>query len=201
MLDLHDRRAFLRAAAAGALWAAADLADVEAALAWAGVQRAKAATFSALTAEQAKVVDAVTSRIIPAVDGRPGAHEAGVLYFIDKALATFNAGQKDLYVEGLHDLDERSLRLASNPARSGQAGNGAVSFAALTAPQQDAVLRDVERTPFFQAIRFDTIIGMLALPTRGGNRGYAGWHLLGLEHQAQFQPPFGYYDAEANARR
>jgi gluconate 2-dehydrogenase gamma chain len=200
MLDLHDRRAFLRAAAAGALWAAADLADVEAALAWAGVQRAKPATFSALTAEQAKVVDAVTSRIIPAVDGRPGAHEAGVLYFIDKALATFNAGQKDLYVEGLRDLDERSRRLATN-ATSGQADNGAASFAGLTAPQQDAILRDVDRTPFFQAVRFDTIVGMLALPTRGGNRGYAGWHLLGLEHQPQFQPPFGYYDAEANARR
>ena len=28
------------------------------------------------------------------VDGRPGAHEAGVVFFIDKALATFNAGQK-----------------------------------------------------------------------------------------------------------
>ena len=145
-------------------------------------------------------MDAVTSRIIPAVDGRPGAHEAGVLYFIDKALATFNAGQKDLYVEGLRDLDERSRRLAANAA-SGQADNGAASFAALTAPQQDAILRDLERTPFFQAVRFDTIVGTFALPTWGGNRGYAGWHLLGLEHQPQFQPPFGYYDAEANARR
>ena len=36
MNDLHNRRAFLRAAAAaGAAWAAADLAQVEEALAWA----------------------------------------------------------------------------------------------------------------------------------------------------------------------
>ena len=36
MSDLHNRRAFLRAAmAAGAAWAAADLAEVEGALAWA----------------------------------------------------------------------------------------------------------------------------------------------------------------------
>ena len=59
----------------------------------------------------------------------------------------------------------------------------------------------IERTPFFQAVRFDTIVGMFALPTWGGNRDYAGWHMLGLEHQPQFQPPFGYYDADANARR
>ncbi len=60
---------------------------------------------------------------------------------------------------------------------------------------------EIERTPFFQAIRFDTIVGMFALPAWKGNRQYAGWHLLGLDHQPQFQPPFGYYDAEANARR
>lgn len=187
MLDLHDRRSFLRAAAAGALWAAADLLDVEAALAWAGAQKGKQAdaAFSVLTAAQGKALDAMTSRIIPAVDGRPGAHDAGVVYFIDKALATFNAAQKDLYVEGVRHLDEQA---------------GTSTFAALAAPQQDDILRAVERSPFFQAVRFDTIVGMFALPTWNGNRAYAGWHMLGLEHQPQFQPPFGYYDAEATAR-
>jgi gluconate 2-dehydrogenase gamma chain len=199
MLDLHDRRSFLRAAAASALWATADLLDVEAALAWAGTQKAKPtdAAISALSASQGSALDAMTSRIIPAVDGRPGAHDAGVVYFIDKALATFNAAQKDLYVEGLHDLDDQALRLASNGGRSGQTRGS--NFAALAAPQQDDILRAVESTPFFQAVRFDTIVGMFALPAWNGNRHYTGWHMLGLEHQPQFQPPFGYYDAEGSA--
>jgi gluconate 2-dehydrogenase gamma chain len=62
--------------------------------------------------------------------------------------------------------------------------------------QQDEILHDIESTPFFQAIRFDTIVGTFALPSWGGNRDYMGWHLLGFEHQMRFQPPFGYYDAE-----
>ena len=39
---------------------------------------------------------------------------------------------------------------------------------------------------------------MFALPTWGGNRDHAGWHMIGLEHQSRFQPPFGAYDVEAN---
>jgi hypothetical protein len=110
-----------------------------------------------------------------------------VVHFIDKALATFKAAQKPLYVEGIQSLD----RDAAVPA----------GFTSLTAAQQDDLLRHVERTPFFQAIRFDTIVGMFALPSWGGNRDSLGWHMLGFEHQPQFQPPFGVYDAEANARR
>ncbi len=62
------------------------------------------------------------------------------------------------------------------------------------------MIRDIEKTPFFEAARFDTIVGTFALPTWGGNRDYAGWHMLGFEHQPAFQPPFGYYDAEINKR-
>jgi gluconate 2-dehydrogenase gamma chain len=194
MSDLHDRRSFLRAAAAaGAAWATADLAHVEAALAWAGAQRTQRdrAAFSALTAEEASAIEAAASRIIPAVDGRPGAHDAGVVYFIDKALATFNAAQKPLYLDGVRELDRRTSARWSGVAR----------FAALTPSQQDEILRDIERTPFFEAVRLDTIAGMLALPVWGGNRNYAGWHMLGFEHQPQFQPPFGYYDANAHGER
>src|SRR6185436_16295123 len=79
MNDLHNRRIFLRAAAAAsAAWATADLAHVEEALAWAGHQAGKGdATLTVLTRAQADVLDALTSRILPSVDGRPGAHEAG----------------------------------------------------------------------------------------------------------------------------
>lgn len=192
MTDLHTRRTFLHAAiAAGAAWTAADLGHVEAALAWAHQATAKGpADFSVLTAEQAKVVDALASRIIPAVDGRPGAHDAGVVYFIDKSLSTFNAAGKKVYADGVLDLNQRAARKWT----------GTASFAALTAAQQDELLHDIEKTSFFQAARFDTIVGMFALPTWGGNRDHVGWHMLGLEHQSGFRPPFGYYDADVNKR-
>jgi gluconate 2-dehydrogenase gamma chain len=194
--EFENRRTFLRAAAtAGVGWVAADLLHVDEALAWAAQhaprashgQHPKPATdghdgITVLTKEQADALDAMTSRLLPSVDGRPGAHEAGVIYFIDKSLATFNADQKTLIVDGLADLNKRA----------------GTSFATMTAAQQDALLHHIEETPFFQAVRFATIVGTFAVPTYGGNRDYAGWHLLGLEHQPAFQPPFGYYDADAN---
>jgi gluconate 2-dehydrogenase gamma chain len=193
MDELHNRRTFLRAAvAASAAWAAADLVQVEEALAWATHQVGTkgAAGFSVLTKPQADAVDALTSRILPSVDERPGAHEAGVVYFIDRALSTFNVVQKTLYDVGIADLNRRAAAK----------WKGTASFAALTPQQQDELLHEIEKTPFFQAARFDTIVGTFALPTRGGNRNYAGWHMLGFEHQPVFQPPFGYYDAEINRR-
>ena len=196
MGDLHNRRVFLRAAAAGAAWAMADLAQVEDALAWAAQHSASTSAqndgqkFSALTPGQAEVIVAMTSRILPSVDGRPGARDAGVVYFIDRSLSTFNAAQKTLYADGVKDLNSRAA----------QRGKSTTSFAALAAAQQDELLRDIEKTPFFTAVRFDTVAGMFALPAWGGNRDYMGWHLLGMTHQARYEPPFGYYDAEANKR-
>jgi gluconate 2-dehydrogenase gamma chain len=191
--DFHARRAFLKAAvAAGAAWATADLFEVEDALAFASQQAsaAVAAQSRTLTAAQMEIVSALTSRILPAVDGRPGAAEAGAVYFIDRALGTFNAAQRPLYIEGVADLNRRAQAKVA----------GAASFAALTGAQQDEVIRDIEATPFFQAVRLDTIVGTFALPSWGGNRDYMGWHLLGFEHQLSFQAPFGYYDADVNRR-
>jgi gluconate 2-dehydrogenase gamma chain len=182
MDDLHGRRMFLRAAAAaGATWMTIDLDQVEAALAW--TAEAPQA-LSVLTKAQADVVDAVASRMLPSVDGRPGAHEAGVVTFVDRSLATFASGQKEMYLAGIQDLDRRA---------GGQ-------FASLTHAQQDDLLRAIEQTPFFQVMRFHTIAGTFALPTWGGNRDYAGWRLIGHEHQMAFQAPFGFYDAEVNRK-
>ena len=218
MIDLQHRRTFLRAAmAAGAAWAAADLSQVEAALAWAdgqahgGAATSGASNFSALTKAQAEVVEAVAARILPAVDGRPGAREAGAIHFIDRALATFNAAQKPMYVEGVADLNVRAAKRsraaapgAVGTATSGTAASGVaaagVTFAALTTAQQDELLREIEQTPFFQTVRFDTLVGTFALPSWGGNRDFAGWRILGVEHQPFFQAPFGYYDANPDKK-
>jgi gluconate 2-dehydrogenase gamma chain len=195
MDQLHSRRIFLRAAAAASAgWVAVDVIQVEEALAWTAEQHAAHGgapkpAGSALTKEEAEVLDAMTARIIPAVDGRAGAHEAGVVAFIDRSLSTFNAGAKPLYAGGVADLNRRAAAM--------QAGAG---FVSLSAVQQDDILREIEQTPFFQAIRFDTIVGTFALPTWGGNHEFAGWKMIGLDHQPAFQAPFGYYDADVNRR-
>ena len=191
---LADRREFLRAAAsAGASWAAADLCEIEQAVGWAAEQSARPAGAepSALSRADAETIEAMAARIVPAVDGRPGAREAGVVVFIDRALATFNAGQRRVYANGIADLNRRARRLRK----------GATTFQSLDAADQDAVLHQIEKSRFFQAVRVDTIVGMFALPSWGGNRDHAGWRLLGLTHQPVFQPPFGYYDGEIHRGR
>ena len=58
------------------------------------------------TPEQAVEIDAITSRIIP-TDATPGAHEAGVVYFIDQALTTFAIDDQKNYSEGLPEFAAR----------------------------------------------------------------------------------------------
>jgi gluconate 2-dehydrogenase gamma chain len=146
---------------------------------------------SVLTPDQAAALDAMTTRILPSVDGRPGAHEAGAVFFIDRSLATFAADQKGLVLDGIQDLNRRA---ADKHAKA------TATFAMMTGAEQDALLREIEQTPFFQSVRFATIVGTFALPTYGGNRDFAGWRMLGLDHQPMFQAPFGYYDAQAQQK-
>jgi gluconate 2-dehydrogenase gamma chain len=189
MTDSVSRRAFLAAAsAAGAAWLVADPERLDAALAHA--RRAVAAPppyhFGALTPAQAADLEAVAMRIFPS-DGTPGAKEAGVIHFLDQALATFAAPQKGSMLEGLDDLNKQ--------ARSKWPDT--TTFAALPPERQDELLKTIETGPFFGQVRFATIVGMFSNPSYGGNQDQVGWKLLGFEAHGIYQPPFGYYDAEA----
>lgn len=139
------------------------------------------------SAPQGAEVEAFASRIIPSDDG-PGAKEAGVLYFIDGALVGFAKDQAKLFDDGLIALSKAVAK----------AHKGETRLSALTADQQDAILRDMEQTPFFGAMRFATIAGFLSLPKYGGNRDYVGWKYIGQDHTAEYKPPFGWYDEPAN---
>jgi gluconate 2-dehydrogenase gamma chain len=188
MSDQVTRRAFLAAAgAAGSAWLLADPALVHAALAHA--RKAVGATparFEVLTQAQAADLEAICMRIFPS-DGTPGAKEAGVIHFIDKSLATFAAPQKEFLLNGLADANKKVV--AKWP--------GTASFAALTPERQDEYLKSIEQTPFFGQVRFATCVGMFGNPSYGGNQGETGWKLLGFQSHGIYQPPFGYYDAEA----
>ncbi len=134
----------------------------------------------------AKEVAAIAARIVPSDDG-PGATEAGAVYFIDRALTTFAAEKQGAYREGLGDLKLRREK----------AFPGSASFAALTPAQQDQLLHEIERGDFFTLARTHTVIAWLASPEYGGNRDGVGWKYIGFDDAGSFEPPFGYYDAEA----
>jgi gluconate 2-dehydrogenase gamma chain len=149
------------------------------------MQSKQAAAFSVLDPGAAREIEAIASQIIPS-DDSPGAREAGVIYFIDRALATFDNDKRDLYTKGLEAA--QAQRAAMFP--------GSKSIAALTADEQIRLLEAIERTEFFEQVRTHTIIGFFGNPSYGGNRDLVGWKLIGFEDRFQFEPPFGYYDAE-----
>jgi hypothetical protein len=67
----------------------------------------------------------------------------------------------------------------------------------LTPARQDELLKSIERSEFFGETRDAVVVGMFANPSYGGNQNQVGWKLLGFQAHGLYQPPFGYYDAEA----
>ena len=158
--------------------------------------------FDVLTPEQARNVEAIASQIIPS-DELPGAREAGVVYFIDRALKTFARNDLPAYQKGLADLNQ--LTSEKYP--------GTKSFADATPEQQEGLIAELAEThnptpnaprrrrqlaapDFFQTVWQHTIIGFLAVPEAGGNRDYAGWKVIDRDPAHSFSPPFGYYDKD-----
>jgi gluconate 2-dehydrogenase gamma chain len=138
-----------------------------------------------LTPDQAVEVEAIASQIIP-TDSTPGAKEAGSVHFIDRALASFDRGQQAIYTKGLDDLQAKARQM------------GADKFSSLNSAQQVEVLKGIEKTPFFNAVRVHTIIGFFSNPEYGGNDGKVGWKLMGFDDAFNFKPPFGSYDRDAH---
>ena len=134
-------------------------------------------------------IKAIAAQIIPD-DDTPGAERAGVIWFIDRALAGYDQDKQELYKLGL--AEAQTKRAAMFP--------GSASIAGLTSEQQIALLKAIEKAEFFQQVRLHTILGFFGHPMHGGNRDMVGWKLIGFEHQMQYEPPFGYYDAEARKR-
>ena len=198
-----SRRRFLAQGAGGlsAFWVTAHWPALLAAATHArqAARSAAPAKFEFFAAAEAKEIDAITSRIIPS-DETPGAHEAGVVYFIDRSLTTFGVDDQKTYREGLSELQARVAKMFPGTSR----------FSALTPEQQDEVLhsfdeqsprgrqRRLRRGPgaqnFFETLRQHTIMGFLIDPDYGGNRDGSGWKVIGRAREHVFQPPFGYYD-------
>jgi gluconate 2-dehydrogenase gamma chain len=193
-MSTHDeaRRAFLVAAAATGAAAGAALVPE----AYAKEERPKnkknvaasapvhahetGAEFGAFfNSDDAATIAAFTERLMPGAPGKPGARDAGVLNYIDLALAGAYADLQDFYRRGLAALDVHCSTTYKQ------------AFMRLTAGQQDEVITAMVEgkatgfvwptsQQFFNTLRTHTMEGMFADPVYGGNKDFAGWRLVGF---------------------
>jgi gluconate 2-dehydrogenase gamma chain len=188
-----SRRQFLVRASLGLScgWFSLHWPAIQAAQAYArsAAQSSPAAEFQFFSREAGVEIEAVAAQIIP-TDDAPGAREAHVIYFIDRALVTFDKDKQAAYTAGLKQLQLKTEQMFS----------GASQFSSLSSAQQTELLTAIEKTEFFELVRLHTIMGYLSRPDYGGNHDQAGWKLIGFEEQMTFEPPFGYYDSEENKR-
>jgi len=200
------RRDFLQllGGTAGAAWLTAQWPAVVSAAQHAhdAAKAPQPTTFEVLTPDEAHELDAITACMIPTTD-TPGAREAGVVYFIDRALKTFAREGLPAYRQGLEHIQK--FTADSFP--------GTPRFSAASPQQQQEILTKLfsENDPqksavsfgipagganFLSTVRVYAIFGFLVDPEGGGNRDFVGWKAIGRDASHSFSPPFGFYDKD-----
>lgn len=169
----------------GGTWLAINLPAILAAANFACQAQKEGAEFEVLTSSEAVELEAIAAQIIPS-DGTPGAREAGIIYFIDRALGTFNSDNAEEVKNGLEEF-QGSIREKYPDAEA---------FSKLTSEQQINALKEIEESDFFNSVRTLTLSGMFSMPSYGGNRDKIGWDLLKFDDRRSWRPPFGYYDEQ-----
>lgn len=153
-----------------------------------------------------RMLAAIFDRLIPADDNGPSATEAGCLDFVDRQLAGDYGAGAALYLEGPlnKENDEAIMRqpqFLATPRERYETGLKALEayaqkedgkgFADLAPERIDAILEgleagqvslgdDVDGQAFFELMLQNVREGYLADPIYGGNRGMAGWKMMGF---------------------
>jgi gluconate 2-dehydrogenase gamma chain len=135
-----------------------------------------------LTEQEARTLEAMCDRIIPA-DQDPGAALAGAVNYIDIQLAGHFRRHQKAYRQGIAGVDETSQN---------QFGK---TFTALPAGKQDEVLKALEKGQaagetwkkrsskrFFAMVVSHTMEGFYGDSRHGGNRDRASWKMLNLPY-------------------
>lgn len=138
----------------------------------------------------AATIEAIAARIIPGSSDDPGAREADVIVYIDRAVAGYDHDLQPVYRRGVWELDRYCADRYGMP------------FVELPEESQDKVLHEISAVPahptaqvgeteaerlglhvlsrFFSVVRQHTIEGMFCDPAYGGNRDGVGWKLVGF---------------------
>ena len=140
-------------------------------------------SYTQLTTDEARTLEAIVARLIPSDEHGPGALEAGAARFIDSGLGDALATSREAYRVGLAGIDEYARRAHGR------------RFADLDDSAKDSVLEAFERgvaeeiadptdyppdaREFFDLVLQHTIQGTFCDPYYGGNRDFIGWEMLG----------------------
>jgi len=153
--------------------------------------------------DEAPAIEALVNRLVPEDDLSPSGVDLGIVWFLDRQLAgAFGQGAKtyrmgpwqagsanqgyqlpfapaELYRQALADLATVTAAEADG-----------ASFDQLSPDRQDALLVRMEAgqlafatvpsKTFFETLRDNVIEGLFCDPAYGGNRGMAGWAMIGF---------------------
>ena len=158
--------------------------------------------FGYLTAPETVFLDAAVERLIPADELAPGARDAGVTVYIDRQLFSAWGTHGRNYRAGpwLEGTPEQGFQSRLTPQEIYRIGIREINdhcratyekpFDQLQSEKQDAILKALEQDKialpslssklFFDLLWRNTEEGYFADPMYGGNRGKAGWKLLGF---------------------
>ena len=164
-------------------------------------QPAPRTTYLYFNAEEAAFTEAAVARLIPADEQWAGALEAGVPNYMDKQLGgAWGAGER-LYRSGPWSpgTPSQGYQLPFTPAElfhtalasiNKQLATAGTPFAAMSADQQDAYLKELEAggkdlggvssDTFFTHLWELTLEGFFSDPVYGGNRGMVSWRMIGF---------------------
>jgi gluconate 2-dehydrogenase gamma chain len=157
------------------------------------------------TPAEALAVEAIVDRLIPADHLSVGGKDAGCAVFIDRQLAGSYGKANRLYMKPpfAKGLATQGYQAELTPAERYRDGLGALdqyaraahgkSFAQLSADIQDEILaglesgkialklsHDLGARGFFDLVLQNTMEGFFSDPLYGGNKGLAGWKLVGF---------------------
>jgi len=151
------------------------------------------------TLEEAREVEAIVERLIPADDLSVSGKEAGCAVFIDRQLAGHYGRYERLYQHGpfVPGVEPPSELVPAERYRVGieQLGRHCQAtfgkrFSELEGDQRDEVLRKmetgdiafegIESEVFFEQILQNAMEGFFADPIYGGNRDMVSWKMLGF---------------------
>jgi gluconate 2-dehydrogenase gamma chain len=195
MTEDVSRRGFLKVVASGT--ALLVLKGVEEGVGLSGV-RASETTSSQhkfFDEHQWATVEALTAQVIP-TDQYPGAREAGVVNYIDIALATVYSAQQEMYVQGIKGVDQSAKAMFKKDR-----------FIDLTSQQQVEMMKAMEQDKapgevwkelpassfLYDCLLTHTFEGFYSDPSYGGNKNHVGWALVGFPGPSQprgYAPPF-----------
>ena len=174
-----SRRSLLKLAAVGTLGIAAGIGTTASIAHWI---RTEPAPYQFFSEAEARFLIAICEQIIPR-DDAPGATDAGVIFYIDRQLATVFSRHQQTYRLGLESFRQTCRQAYKIP------------FEQLTFDQQTEALRLIEsgkapqelwgdrsQATFFGLVLDHTRQGFYGSPRHGGNRDYVSYRMLGLAY-------------------